>query len=197
MNATKSKTATTATTKPTTATLEASQAEVAAADELFGDRVIQAAPRAYFTADCNGSIAGIAYAVTSRQVADPNRPGESKTLRSLVIRLTRAAEGKRSDEEVGEVPAGGELEVTVASALERLADTVLREPHGVVLTRGDKKKTPRGFQRTHWDIQALPMRQCRGVSKELAEELTESHARLCKSAPEPDYQVNDTEEAPF
>ena len=193
MNATKTNTKTTKTATTTEA------AEMAAAADLFGDRVIQAAPRAYFTADCDGTIAGIAFAVTSRQVADPNKPGSTKTLKSLVIRLTRACQGKRADEEIDEIPAGGEIELTVSSALERLAENVTREPHGVVLVRGEKRKTPRGFQRTNWDVQALPMRLCRGVAKELAEELSEAHAALRARVEEPSYPVasEETEEAPF
>lgn len=193
MNATK----TTKTIKTsTTTTTEA--AEMTAANELFGDRVIQAAPRAYFTADCDGTIAGVAFGVTTRQVADPNKPGATKPLKSLVIRLTRPCQGKRTDEEIDEIPAGGELELTVSSALERLAENVAREPHGVVLVRGEKRKTPRGFQRTNWDVQALPMRLCRGIAKELAEELTEAHAAHRARVEEPSYPVaEETEEAPF
>lgn len=196
MNATKTNTKTASKTN----TVEtAASAEMAAAAELFGDRVIQAAPRAYFTADCEGTIAGVAFAVTTRQVADPNKPGSTKTLKSLVIRLTRPCQGKRTDEEIDEIPAGGELELTVSSALERLAENVTREPHGVVLVRGEKRKTPRGFQRTNWDVQALPMRLCRGISKELADELTEAHAALRARVEEPSYPVaaEETEEAPF
>jgi hypothetical protein len=189
---------TTKNTKTTKTTTTEAATEMAAAAELFGDRVIQAT-RAYFTSDCDGTIAGIAFAVTSRQVADPNKPGSTKTLKSLVIRLTRPCQGKRTDEEIGEIPAGGEIELTVSSALERLAENVTREPHGVVLVRGEKRKTPRGFQRTNWDVQALPMRLCRGVAKELAEELTEAHAAHRAHVEEPSYPVaaEETEEAPF
>jgi hypothetical protein len=196
MTSTKTKTSTKASTNTTTT--EENGAAHGAAQDLFGDRLVQAAPRAYFTADCDGTIAGVAFGVTSRQVADPNKPGATKTLRSLVVRLTRACQGKRQDEEIDEIPAGGEIELTVSSALERLAENVAREPHGVVLVRGEKRKTPRGFQRTNWDVQALPMRLCRGISKELAEELTAAHAALRARVEEPAYPVaEETEEAPF
>ena len=187
------------TTKTSKTNTETSSAEMAAAAELFGDRLIQAAPRAYFTSECDGTIAGIAFAVSSRQVADPNKPGATKTLKSLVIRLTRACQGKRTDEEIDEIPSGGEIELTVSSALERLAENVSREPHGVVLLRGEKRKTPRGFQRTNWDVQALPLRLCRGIAKELAEELNEAHAAHRARVEEPSYPVaaEETEEAPF
>jgi len=154
------------------------------AADLFGEKAALAEQRAWFNADCEGSVVGIAYATVRRMVQDPNRPGEKKPARSLVVRLTKPAQGKRQDEEVSEVPAGAEIELFVSAALQPLADEVEREPHGVVLARGAKRKTPRGYNVQSWEVKRLPMRLCRGVSPELARELAEGHA-AAKQAPAP------------
>ena len=179
--------------KPATATAT----EDNAADEMFGDRASQAQPRAWFTSDCDGKLVGVAYEVNNRRVADPNKPGETKPARSLVIRLTKPCEGKLNDE-ITEIPAGAEIEVFVAARLNSLADKIVREPHGIVMLRGEKRKSPRGYMVQDWEVNALPARLCKGLTEELVAELTEAH-RLAKEAqPSDEEHVEDgDDEAPF
>jgi len=166
------------------------------AADMFGDRASQARERAWFTADCEGSLVGVAYEVNHRKVADPNKPGEYKPARSLVIRLTKPAQGKINDE-VSEVEPGAEIEVFVAARLNPLADKIVREPHGIVMVRGEKKKSPRGYMVQDWEVQALPARLCKGLDQELVAELTEAH-RLASSASASAQEIEeDIEEPPF
>lgn len=178
-----------------TSTSTTKSADVGA--DLFGDRAAQAEPRAWFTAECEGAVVGIAYAVSHRMVSDPNNPAAKKPARSLIVRLTKPAQGKLADEEVGEVAEGSEVEVFVSSALNSLADDVAREPHGVVLSRGGKRKTPRGYSVQQWNVKRLPMRLCKGLSPDLAAELAEAHKLAATVVVTADKADAEEDDAPF
>ncbi len=178
-----------------TSTSTTKSADVGA--DLFGDRAAQAEPRAWFTAECEGSVVGIAYAVAHRMVSDPNNPAAKKPARSLIVRLTKPSQGKLADEEVGEVAEGAEVEVFVSAALNPLADDVAREPHGVVLSRGGKRKTPRGYSVQQWNVKRLPMRLCKGLSPDLAAELAEAHKLAATVVVTADKADAEEDDAPF